>query len=75
MPFEADAQVIVDADTPLASAIALQPLQPISGWIPKIKNVLCHVQINQPSCGHASHAPKAPTLACEKHFLRFFVFE
>ena len=61
-PFEAEAILVVDADTVLTDPIALQRLQPISWRHAQIRQTRCDLQLPELSQGNAldEHPPENP---------------
>jgi hypothetical protein len=55
-PNKADPELIVDSDTVLPTAIALECFQAISGRRCQISKFLCAVELNKLSCCHLHDA-------------------
>jgi hypothetical protein len=58
-PYEAESPLIVDADAVLAGAVALEPLQSISGRNAKVLQPLCCMKVEQLAPGHALDCPES----------------
>jgi hypothetical protein len=75
VPDEADAVLIVDPNTVLATSVARERLEPITGERRQVAKFASRVELLQFSLGDPSHFLEAPAEPAGKERLDFGVFE